>query len=202
MPIIGSYVMKTTLLGTFNGVKTTNKFLHYPVTGARVTPATFATAFESVINTDLLPVLSEHMTLTRLIVDEVGPTGALQEQRVLGLQGSVAGEALPPYAVYSYRKSADNAQIEGTDLTPFQLGGFRLSGVPEANQNEGFLTTAAINALNTLGEDLRLFVFGGDDYQMYMERPDPLPNMPPASAAPVAAVVVSSILGTQNTRKY
>lgn len=207
MAIIGEDVVYLTVRMTQNGQVSVTNFKYYPVNPGDVCLAVdFVTTWDAQLRTLIKALMSENTTLESVYGKVVGPSADNDYTLFIGEVGVVTGDVLPPQAAFSFRKSPDNSEIEGSNLNPFRIGGWRWFGVAESRQNNGVLGASALAAAQAVADSIVIIddvplAVGTGDYLMYMDRP-PLTELgPPQSAAPVVGASIRQFVGSQNTRK-
>lgn len=200
MPIIGENVYYTRVRQTVSGKSCWINLLYAPLVEAAYASAlTFATAWADAFATNFLACISEDARLEDVSVIRRGPQGFNQAQVVIAQPGTVADQHLPVWDTASFIKYPSNLAIEGATPTPFEMGRFCISGIPEAFQENGNFIPAAIATLDGLAGIIDTVTVGADDYQMYMQRAANL-NVPPTAATFVLNCALNRV-GTQLTRK-
>lgn len=207
MTIIGEDVVYLTITMTQNGQNSVTNFKYFPVnTGDVCLAVDFATAWDAQLRSLIKAMLSELTTIESVYAKVVGPSADNDYTLFVGEAGTLVGDVLPPQAAYSFRKSPDNSEIEGSNTAPFRIGGWRWFGIPESRQNNGVLGATILTAAQAVADSIVIIddvplVSGTGDYLMYMDRP-PLTELgPPQSAAPVVGASIRQFVGSQNTRK-
>lgn len=201
MPIIGSRVTYLTVIGQQAGelCYTTLPYFctdYTPTARGRDVALEF---LDSVIPA-WAALVSEHFTFSSIRYREAGP-GALPpgDVNISGSAGLVTGGSLPVYNTFALTKVPDNLAVEPVGAPDFDFGRVSISGVPESSQDNGGVTGLVADALDTLGETMRVLTIGAETFQMFMIRPG-VPGGAPTAVAPVDAILFNK-LGTQNTRK-
>lgn len=149
------------------------------------------------------PILSDKYTLNeiRARVYQV-PSSANIPEFVLavGEDGAVAGDCLPPFVTVVMVKVPDNTTIFPVASQEFRNGRTSFSGIPEGQQDNGLLNSAAIGSWNNvfeLLEDITITV-GGTPYTWTL-------GLERGEVTPVKVLIGETYcrqkLGTQNTRK-
>lgn len=114
--------------------------------------------------------------------------------------GAVTGEAMPMYNSVNIAKYPDNSGIDPPAATPFSRGRIAMPAVPEVFQNNNVLSPAGVSAYASLVAVLDNYDVVGETYIMHMFRAANVIGVEPIAATPVATLLTSK-LGTQNTRK-
>lgn len=201
MAIIGSRVVYLTVVGMQAGQQCFTTLPYASVDGVsgvrgRVVAETFIS--------DVLPawqaVASEQFQFVEVRYREAGPgqvpAGSIPTPATFGL---VAGNVLPPFVTFSLYKVPDNATIEPSGAEDFGFGRLGISGVPEASQDNGTITSGALTLLETLASELVVLPVPAEPHQLFMIRPG-VPGGAPTSVAFVFEIGFNKI-GSQNTRK-
>lgn len=207
------FVCNIQLVGQVLGQDTWTRFVYFAEsTDNGVSSATAAQQFyDTCWDGQLETVLSDEFRLVEIRCNIAqAPPGTSKPLYVLPVNevGTVtATECLPPYATVVIRKIPDNLSVVGTNDTnyEFKSGRFSFSGIPEEQQDNGRLTTAATTAWNTVAETFEELTLpngnGGHTVTLGMfavKSTDPYN----AYNCFVAEVDASWKLGTQNTRKF
>lgn len=147
---------------------------------------------------------SEHFTLLDIkaqTIDTIAGVGFSHTWfREVNEPGDIVGNVMPPNVTVRFRKVPNNNTIEPSGATHFKNGFFGLSGVPEADQDNGLLTPTAFAAWDSLSAPVAemQITFGATVYTWFlgMHRGELNPDK-----VIVDGVNLSQRLGTRNSRK-
>jgi hypothetical protein len=200
MPIIGQQNFYVRLRQTVNGQSCWANLIYAPlVAGVTASAYAFAEAWADSFVTQIRACMSEQARVESVNVSRRGPGGFNQAQINIGAVGSVADESLPAWDTASFLKYPSNLAIEGATPTPFEMGRFCLSGVPESFQSAGYAEPFAVAIMDGLADVIDTVTIGANDFQMHMARIVDF-DSPPSAAAFVLNCAFNRI-GTQLTRK-
>lgn len=196
--------LEVEFIGAISGVPTFTQLEYHRETTVPIhsaeTPATFV---KNEWWNNIKTLLSDRFLCTEIRVRiKQNPESLTIPEYVLGVNetGSVASDSLPPYATVVMVKVPDNTTIQPVGATPFKNGRTSWSGIPEGQQDNGLLNSAAIGSWNTVFELLESITYdiGGTSYTwtLGLERGEVSPPK-----VLIAETYCRQKLGTQNTRK-
>lgn len=176
---------------------------HSEVNAAGLTAVAVANAVNSVIWAAINPLVTNRYTLIeiRSRAIQVG-ANPVDDSYIFTVNepGALDEETLPPNVTAVIRKNVDNTTRLPIGAAEFRNGFVGFSGIPESVQENGLLTTAAINdwlAVANAIESITLNI-GGTNYTwtLGLERGEINPDK-----VLVASCTVKQKLGTRNSRK-
>lgn len=193
--------------GNLSGQQTLTRLFYYASTNvANPSSRDAAQTFKDDVWSSLRALLSFRFTCTRIdaVWTQIGGANSPPFFLPVNEVGQVGGESLPPYCTVSLTKLPDNTTIDPSGGEDFRNGAIRVSGIPETHQADGYLVSSVIANWTTVASNfLNLDITGvyGSSAFLTLGMFRPAKGANPRYKAVLDALVVSSILGTQNTRK-
>jgi len=216
MPISVSVgdLMEFKVVGEFNAAQETNNVFHYKESGTVLaTLDQYAIGLMNAIETNVYPIISSAQRFIRIDASILDVDGHLVNGEsvffpVANQAGAVAGDALPPYAAWTFKYVRPSAT--------FRHGFKRFAGVPESMQSGGFPASSALSLLATAATSLEQVIAGmtqdsdgNPDTVVTGSLAAPVVLQRVINGDPISPVNVASIsdvvfdkIGTQNSRKY
>lgn len=148
--------------------------------------------------------LSQAYTLISVEATLYIPTASLPRVRVItpGEAGDVVGDVLPPNVTVRLSKVPNNETKIPPTAEDFEVGRLVFSGIPEAQQVNGMLTTAAVTDWTSVAQNAQQFeaLSTGSSAIFVMAMTRIVPGVGNEHVY-VEDLYVRQFLGTQNTRK-
>ena len=179
---------------TFLGKAMENTFFYEQTLGA-LGASFLASSFEAQLVPEIALIQSSSVTYERIVVVNLDDTGDFHTEAVVQ-GGSIAGEALPPYAAWGYTRFSTDRRIRS--------GGLRFGGVAESSQDDGFATAAQVILLDALESELAAEVSnvpGTLKWGLRLHTDGNIATGGSPLTIPVASVIFRR-LTTQSSRKF